>query len=81
MSRAPAAELVRLVDGREVSSASEEWRHECEARAIYALPGLYERRPCLESIEHRHGKPAADALRQTMKALWEARQAEKGKTA
>lgn len=53
----------RLLDGREVASDSEEWRHECEARAIAALPSLAERRSHLEGIEKRRGKDAADALR------------------
>lgn len=29
-----AGKLVALIDGRQVDSASEEFRHECEARAI-----------------------------------------------
>lgn len=66
--------LVTLIDGREVSSDSEAWRHECEARAIAALPTLAERRAWLGDIERRRGKPAADALRNTMSALWAARQ-------
>ena len=64
--------LVRLLDGREVDSASEHWRHECEARAIAALPTLAERRAWLEQVEKRRGKESADRLRVTMKALWEA---------
>lgn len=71
------AAMARLVDGREVSSDSEEWRHECEARAIYALPSLAERRAFLESLEHRRGKAAADALRKTMSEIYQARLAAK----
>lgn len=63
----------RLLDGREVDTASEEWRHECEARAIAALPTLADRRAWLESIEHRRGKADADRLRDTMRALWQAK--------
>ena len=55
-----------LHDGRQVDSASEEWRHECEARAIAALPTLGQRRAWLDAIEHKRGKVAADALRATM---------------
>ena len=66
----PAA---RLLDGREVDTASEDWRHECEARAIAALPTLAERRAWLEGIEAKRGKAEADRLRDTMRALWEAR--------
>lgn len=64
--------LVRLLDGREVDSTSEHWRHECEARAIAKLPTLNERRAHLEAVEQRRGKESADRLRVTMKALWEA---------
>lgn len=64
---------VTLLDGTVVDSASEEWRHLCEARAISKLPTLPERRAWLESVERRRGKAAADALRATMRALWEAR--------
>jgi hypothetical protein len=62
--------LVRLLSGEEVDSSSEAWRHECEARAIAALPTLAERRACLGDIELRRGKDAADRLRETMRALW-----------
>lgn len=63
----------RLIDGREVATDSPEWRHECEARAIAALPSLAERRAHLEGIEKRRGKDAADALRVTMRQMWEKR--------
>ncbi len=62
--------MPKLHDGREVDSASEEWRHECEARAINRLPTLQERRAWLETIERRRGKNAADRLRKTMMQLW-----------
>lgn len=52
-----AGKLVALIDGRQVDSASEEWRHESEARAIAALAL----------------KVAADRLRATMGRLWDAR--------
>jgi len=65
---------VTLIDGRQVDSASEDWRHECEARAIAARPTLAERREYLDLVERRRGKPAADRLRATMKQLWEAKQ-------
>lgn len=64
---------VTLLDGRQVDSASEEWRHETEARAIAARPTLAERRMYLDEVEHRRGAAAADRLRETMKQLWEAR--------
>jgi len=64
--------MVALVDGREVDSASEEWRHETEARHIARLPTLADRRAWLEAIEHKRGKVAADALRLTMGEIWKA---------
>lgn len=64
---------VRLVDGRIVSTDSEEWRHESEARAICRLPTLQERRAWLDDIAKRRGAGAADRLRRTMKAVWDTR--------
>ena len=43
----PGEHLVALIDGRMVSNYSDEWRHECEARAILAMPGLRQRRAFL----------------------------------
>lgn len=71
---------VRLIDGTEVDSASEAWRHETEARHILALPTLPERRAWLEAIEKRRGSAAAAALRRTMLALHEAGQPAGGGT-
>ena len=66
--------MVTLVDGTEVDSASEAWRHETEARNIFKMGPLANRRAWLEHVEHRRGKAAADALRQTMGEIWEANQ-------
>ena len=59
-----------LHDGTEVSSYSEEWRHECEARWILALPSLDERRAWLQSLEKRRGQAHVDQLKATMRNLW-----------
>lgn len=64
---------VTLLDGTEVDSADERWRHESEARAIAALPSTVERRVWLESIEKRRGKADADRLRATILLLWDKR--------
>lgn len=64
--------MPRLIDGREVDSASAAWRSECLARHVLALPTLVERREWLAAFEKRHGLSAADALRDGMKALHEA---------
>lgn len=69
---------VTLIDGSQVDSASDAWRHECEARAVADLRTLDERRAWLEAVEKRRGKPSADRLRATMKALWEARKPRPG---
>lgn len=63
---------VQLLDGSSVPSDSEEWRHECEARAIAALPTLAERRAWLEALALKRGQPAAEGLRATMQKLWKA---------
>jgi len=65
--------LVTLHDGATAPSDSEAWRHECEARAIAALPTLAARRAWLAEIAKRRGDPAADRLRATMRAVWSAR--------
>ncbi len=65
--------MPRLIDGREVASDSEEWRHECEARAIAKLPTLADRRAWLEQIEKKHGADRAARLRQTMSQFWNER--------
>ncbi len=62
-----------LHDGREVDSASPEWRHECLARSVVAIPDIEQRREWLAAFEKRHGTDAAEKLRATVKALWERR--------
>ena len=56
---------VTLHDGRQVDSASEDWRHEAEARAIAALRTLDERRAWLEAIEKLFFKAQASISRRT----------------
>ncbi len=62
-----------LHDGREVDSASDEWRHECLARWVVAIKSKDERREWLAAFEKRHGPDAAEKLRATVKALWDRR--------
>lgn len=69
--------IVTLLSGEAVDSESEAWRHECEARAIAALPSTVERRTWLEGIEKKRGKDAADRLRATILKLWETRNADR----
>jgi hypothetical protein len=62
-----------LVDGRDVAPDSEEWRAECEARAMAKLPTLAERRAWLGDVERKRGKEAADRLRSLMLTVWDRR--------
>jgi hypothetical protein len=64
---------VPLHDGRVVCSSCEDWRHECEARAIMKLGGTLDRRNWLDDIERKRGQPARLALQQTIGALWPSR--------
>ena len=66
--------MPRLHDGTEVSSYSEAWRHECEARWILSLPSLDDRRAWLASLEKKRCKPHVDQLKATMRNLWAQRQ-------
>lgn len=72
---------VTLYDGREVLSDSEEWRHECEARAIIALPTKAARSARLRGkvdergvmgggILQKRGLAAVERLEHTIKQIW-----------
>lgn len=74
----PGAREVRLHDGRLVSSFSEDWRQECEARSVLDIPGMGNRQTHLAKIEQKRGKKAADGLRAVMLAIWKQRQAAAG---
>jgi hypothetical protein len=75
---------VTLHDGREVDCASEEWRHECEARAILNMPTKGMRQDYLWGALDERGKPRGGVLQlrgeaevkrleATILALWEKR--------
>lgn len=79
---------VTLVDGRVVSSYSEDWRHECECRAILNMPTLLARREWLYGrmetnqfgktrpvggLLQKRGEDAVKRIEATMMALWRAR--------
>lgn len=59
--RAPGP--VTLIDGRVVDSAGEEWRHECEARAVAHMPSTQQRHEYIEIRRRARGSEAADALK------------------
>lgn len=76
-----------LVDGRQVCTWCEDWRHECEARHVLSLQPLAARRAYLYGrpeqkfgrtmyvggIEQKRGVEAVRRLEATMTALWERR--------
>lgn len=66
---------VRLIDGREVDSSSEEFRHECEARAILAMPTKGARQGMLNLVEERRGTEARRRLERTMLVMWKSNRA------
>lgn len=61
---------VTLFDGREVDSASEDWRAECEARHVLSMPSVVARREYLAGIRQRRGPNAYEALADLVRALW-----------
>lgn len=63
---------VRLHDGREVLSNSQDWLLECEAKYILKQPTIEARRTLLAAIEKRRGKPAREELEQRALAIWRA---------
>lgn len=50
-----------LIDGREVSNSSDEWRAECEARCVAAMDA-YEAVEYIELVAKHRGRDAAGAL-------------------
>jgi hypothetical protein len=62
---------VTLHNGREVSSDSEDWRLECEAKALLRLE-LSTRRAELEAIEKKRGKASTAILKERITAIWKA---------
>lgn len=64
---------VTLHDGRVVSSYSEEWRQECEARAVLAMPNRNDRTAFLGNVKRHRGEAAALALRELVTVLWGSR--------
>lgn len=77
--------MVTLVDGRQVPSDSEEWRLECEARAVLAMPNIEDRRNYLDGkpdpvrgfrrggVIRRRGQQHTDMLKEKIRELWRLR--------
>jgi len=69
---------VRLIDGREVSSSSEEWRQECLERYLHVcnlmrLGSRQERAQYLETVRITSGDEAERRLREAFLAEWQRR--------
>jgi hypothetical protein len=81
----PNERMVTLYDGTEVSNYSEEWRHECEARAILDMPSKRARQDYLYGrydqqwkkerggVLQIRGEAALKRLEETALAIWEMR--------
>lgn len=65
--------LVTLIDGRQVPSDSEAWRHECEARAVMNMPTLEARRGYLAKVGAIRGAQARKLLEATIAEIWATR--------
>jgi hypothetical protein len=61
---------VKLADGREVLSDSQEWKDECEARHVLNLPTKAERLELLKGIGKKRGTEAREALEARIMDLW-----------
>lgn len=76
---------VTLIDGRQVDDASEDYRHECEARTVLNWPSKRQRQDYLWGALDQWGKPRGGVLQirgeaevkrleATIMQLWRARQ-------
>lgn len=72
---------ITLIDGRQACTYCEHHRHECEARAVLAMPTLRERRLYLyggvkrdgkrtPGVQGRRGEAEVRRLEKTIMALW-----------
>lgn len=78
----PGRPTATLIDGRVVCSWCQDWRAECEARAVLAMPKAARRgyiygeteagRVVRKGVEQQRGKAAADELAALVTKVWEA---------
>lgn len=73
--------MATLIDGRQVSSASEEWRHECEARHVASMPLEIDRQAYIEAVMQRRGAAAGTALAVLTRRLLASQRGARAKTA
>jgi hypothetical protein len=71
--------LVTLVDGRQVDNASEDWRHECEARHVAELPSRERRQAYITAVRDRRGAAAGQQLEALAMRIYTAER-QKGRT-
>lgn len=64
--------IVTLIDGRQVDSYSEEWRHECEARYVANLPNREARQAYLAYVRDRRSFDAGQKLEQLATRIYDA---------
>lgn len=72
----PMGNIVRLIDGRQVDSASEEWRHECEARHVANLPTREARQAYLGYVRDRRGVGLGQQLEELAMRIFNAQREE-----
>ena len=70
----PRPKTAVLADERRVCTYCEAWRHECEVRAVLAMPHVDARRAYLASVGKRRGLKAQQALEESVRELWRRRQ-------
>lgn len=68
----PGERPVTLIDGREVSNYSEEWRAECEARTVCRMPNRFRRHEYMNKVKERRGDAAYSALWDLVLRVWDA---------
>lgn len=66
---------VTLIDGTAVDSASEDWRHECEAPHVAGLPTREARREYLDRVAAKRGSDAGQALAKLAQQIYSAQRA------
>lgn len=59
-----------LIDGRLVPSDSEDWRLECEARYVCAMPGIDARRLYMAGINKQRGEASYLLLADKVRQVW-----------
>lgn len=69
-TRCEAGPVATLIDGRTVCTWCPDWRAECEARHILAMPSIHDRRAYLADIKTRRGQASHDELADLVRAVW-----------